>query len=287
MGDKKSRRTRGWRALQSPRRATVTVIVLALVCVLAGSMLAQVGLRNRSGEGSKSASSDVSVMSFSPGSPAKEYVYAGGKLVATEEPVSGGCTPPSSPGNSLSAAAQQQPTLVVRLDWAVCSGAHHYEVQRKAHIGDTWGNLSPNPTSNSFVDNTASASTGYLYRIRAVDAASACPSDYSNTDLAIAVIFTDDPLQGHTTTIKALHITEVRQAVDAVRATASLSGATWTTNPLNPLSPVRAIQFSELRLRLNDALPSLGILPIPADSGIALGLDILATHLQAVREKVK
>src|SRR5215510_4674589 len=49
----------------------------------------------------------VSTASFNANSPSKEYIYAGGRLVATEEPTtSGGCTAPPSPGNSLVATAQ-------------------------------------------------------------------------------------------------------------------------------------------------------------------------------------
>ena len=54
-------------------------ITLALICVIGTSLLAQVDSRKKG-----KRDSGVSVMSLS--TPSKEYVYAGGRLVATEEP---------------------------------------------------------------------------------------------------------------------------------------------------------------------------------------------------------
>lgn len=65
----------GWR-----KNRVAALITLALMCVVSTSLLAQVNLQGRG----KRASGEVSVMSLS-GPPSKEYVYAGGRLLATEE----------------------------------------------------------------------------------------------------------------------------------------------------------------------------------------------------------
>jgi hypothetical protein len=70
----------GWR-----KRRVAALITLALVCVISTSLLAQVDLQGRG----KRTSGEVSVMSLS-GPPAKEYIYAGSKLVATVEPTAVG-----------------------------------------------------------------------------------------------------------------------------------------------------------------------------------------------------
>jgi hypothetical protein len=57
-------------------------ITVALMCVVCASILAQVSSRKKD----KGAWGDVSVANFAPASPSKEYVYAGGRLIATEEP---------------------------------------------------------------------------------------------------------------------------------------------------------------------------------------------------------
>jgi hypothetical protein len=70
--------------------------------------------------------------------------------------------------------------------------------------------------------------------------------------------------------------------------TANIAPASWT-NPLNRLDQVMAIDFSELRTRLNEALSQLsqlGFSQMP-DPGIAKGNTINAAQLQAVRDKVK
>ena len=64
------------------RGRVAAAITVTLMCAFAASMLAQVGARKK-GNG---AADVVSVASFSQSSPSKEYIYAGGKLIATEEP---------------------------------------------------------------------------------------------------------------------------------------------------------------------------------------------------------
>jgi hypothetical protein len=96
-------------------------------------------------------------------------------------------------------------------------------------------------------------------------------------------MFFEEPLQAQITTIKAQHVLQLRQAVDAVRATANIGAASWTGS----LVEVHAIHFSELRVKLNEALQQLSLPPIPTDPTIVPGNTILAIHLQAVRDKVK
>lgn len=66
----------------SRRKRLVTVITLALICIIGTSLVAQVTSRRKG----KRASGDVSAMSFSAASPSKEYIYAGSKLISTIEP---------------------------------------------------------------------------------------------------------------------------------------------------------------------------------------------------------
>lgn len=270
----------------APRRRQVVIAISVVLSLLAGwTMLASSGALDSvfSQKGKKAAA--VSISSFSANSPSKEYIHAGGggRLLATEEPASSGCgSPPPSPGNTLVATAQLiNSVLSVRLDWTISSGADHYEVQRRQNITSAWNTLSPNPGNNTFTDAAVVTNTTYLYRVRAVDASGSCASDYSNVDLATTVIFTDESLQNQV--IKAQHVTQLRQAIDAVRTTANIGQATWT----NPLNQVSANHFSELRTRLNEALGLLGFSTISDDPGIAQGNIVYATHLQAVRDKVK
>ncbi|MEK6325152.1 MAG: hypothetical protein AABN33_26225, partial [Acidobacteriota bacterium] len=82
MSKKQSRRRPAAASARCRRSKVTAAITLALVCVVGTSLLAQVSSKGKG----KRDSGEVSVMSLSPGGPSKEYIYAGGRLVATEEP---------------------------------------------------------------------------------------------------------------------------------------------------------------------------------------------------------
>lgn len=82
MLKKQSRRNNAPRAAHRRRYQWMVLVVLAL-SILGTTMLAQVNSRKKA-----APAAEVSVMSLSATTPAKEYVYAGSKLVATEEPIS-------------------------------------------------------------------------------------------------------------------------------------------------------------------------------------------------------
>jgi hypothetical protein len=228
----------------------------------------------------------------------KEYIYAGGRLVATEEPTPAATptpTPAGPPPTSLVATATNfnSPTATVSLTWgAPYSGSViSYVVERAGLVGQfTQVGQPVAAPATSFNDTTASEGAAYLYRVKAVYAGGA--SLYSNTDMATAVAFTDSQLQG--VTIKAVHLTELRSAVAAVRALAGLSPATWTyPDPVSsPASQRRAVYLedvTDLRARLDDALGPLG-LPTggyPTNPPLARGAVVNAQHFEQIRARVK
>lgn len=66
-----------------------------------------------------------------------------------------------------------------------------------------------------------------------------------------AVSFTDDPLTPRTTRVKAIHIAELRQAIDTLRSGAGLGAFSWTDTALTSGMPVKAIHILDLRSALN------------------------------------
>jgi hypothetical protein len=76
------------------------------------------------------------------------------------------------------------------------------------------------------------AAPRYLYQVRAVNGSG--PSANSSADLATTVIFTDTPLNAGTA-VKALHLAQLRTAVNAVRALSSLGAAAFTGSRGNEL----------------------------------------------------
>ena len=83
-------------------------------------------------------------------------------------------------------------------------------------------------------------------------------SSWSAFTAAIGPTFTDDPLIAGATVIKAAHVTELRQAIAALRARYSLSSLAWTDAVLDASTPVRAVHVSELRTALVEVYTAAG-----------------------------
>lgn len=166
---------------------------------------------------------------------------------------------PAAPVNAVATAVT---ATSVSVTWTAVTGAMSYTVYRSAN-NSTYSNVGTAVT-NSFVDSTASAGTAYLYEVTAT--LWGVESATSNRDLATTVIFTDPALNAQSTPIKAVHITELRTAVDAVRRLANGGVANnfdYTDPVITPQStPVNAIHVIELRSALDAARATLGLSPL-------------------------
>src|SRR5260370_13208789 len=106
--------------------------------------------------------------------------------------------------------------------------------------------------------------------------------------LGTAITFLDPNLQAGVTAIKAQHLTELRQAVNAVRSLIPLSAATWTQNNLNQ-AIIYANDVQELRNSLGAALALLNI-PVAAYDDPSLGTApngvlIKKVHIEQLRDR--
>lgn len=229
---------------------------------------------------------------------AKEYVYAGSRLVATEEPAPTPKPTPAGPAPTnliATASAISPPAATITVTWdAPSSGAPASYVVERADIRGQFApvGLPVLAPANSFEDTSASEGAAYLYRVKAVYAGGA--SGYSNSDLATAVAFTDDPLKPKETRIRAVHLKELRRAVKAVRALVpGLGAAPWAhPDPVSPPQGERRKVFYEdvldLRDGLDDALRPLDLLsPYPAEPMLARGAKVYAAHFEQIRARVK
>lgn len=233
----------------------------------------------------------------------KEYIYAGGRLVATEEPTA---TPTPAPAGPLPTnfeakfvtAAQGGPG--VKLTWSSPSPAvTGYKVERRHGLGSADFIVIPvSGNVETFTDPTGENDTSYLYRVSAVYAGGT--SDYSGYDVATAVAFSDEPLQPQVTVIKAAHLTELRRAVSAVRTLAGKGAPAWTyPDPVSaPASARRAIYLAdvtELRSQLDEALARLDealgvqvfLKPYPANPALAQYGQVYADHFAQIRSRVR
>lgn len=97
-------------------------------------------------------------------------------------------------------------------------------------------------------------------------------------------VFTQDPLVPQSTIVQALHLTELQTAINACRAYASLSAATWT--PIAAGSTISSAHILELRNALTPALVALGESAVYTDPSLS-GVAIKAIHVQELREYLK
>jgi uncharacterized protein YkwD len=112
----------------------------------------------------------------------------------------------------------------------------------------------------------------------------------SNAFAYLPTSFTDNILIAGSTTAKAQHITELRQAVDAMRAAAGLSGAPWTDPTPQPMSTViKAVHITELRAFLEDAAGRLGYSPAAtySDPKLSSGYVIKRVHIEELRQRIR
>lgn len=278
------------RAFAARQRARIAVAVTVVVSLFAAwTMLAYSGALDSVFRQKGDKKGAVSIANFNSNSPSKEYIYAGGRLVATEEPIT---TALSAPSN-LVATVSTSNAAWIDLSWTASSGTiDHYQIERSSNFSSSGNGFSfvanVNSSFTSYTDTPpGSGVRAYMYRVRAADASNTSFSTYSNNDLATTIIFTDPSLTGQV--IKGAHLTEVRQAVNAVRALADPNAyppVQWT-DPSPQGLPIRTQHMLDLRSNLNPALTALGLPTVSNDSSLAVGNPIRGVHLQDVRDKVK
>lgn len=202
--------------------------------------------------------------------------------VSTNTLTKGVAVGPPKPTNF---SANATGTTQVTLSWTASAGATQYEIVRAT---SATGYGAPITTaSTNYVDNTAVAGVTYLYKVRAVNASS-LRSPYTTPDPATTVLFTNDPLVVGSTQIKAVHLTELRTAVNAMRTAAGLSAASFT-DPSPAGVKVKAVHVVELRTALNAARTALGLATaVFTDPTLTVNTTVVkAAHLQELRTAVR
>jgi hypothetical protein len=105
-------------------------------------------------------------------------------------------------------------------------------------------------------------------------------------------IFTDASIAAGTTTVKRVHVTELRQAIDALRTQYALSPATWTDPIVAGTTVISAVHLTELRAALSQVYTASGqaepaythpILTEGSTVITAVDVEELRAHILAVR----
>ena len=99
-----------------------------------------------------------------------------------------------------------------------------------------------------------------------------------------AISFTDSPLVAGSTTIKGVHLTELRDGVNQARARAGLAAASWTdAQPVGAL--IKAVHLTELRSRLDEARTALNLSAASYTDPSLGGVTVKAVHVQELRTR--
>jgi hypothetical protein len=191
---------------------------------------------------------------------------------------------PAPPANVTASASS---LTTVLLNWTASAGATgttQYEIAR-ASAGSAFAIIGT--TAGTTFNDTVTAGNAYVYKVRASDTPG--KSAYSLPDVATTITFTDDPLVAQLTRIKAVHLAELRQAVNAVRAAAGLTATTFTDPTASPGTTIRAVHFQELRTALNQARAPLGLSNVTfTDAALNAGTtSVRSAHITDLRNGVK
>jgi len=102
-----------------------------------------------------------------------------------------------------------------------------------------------------------------------------------------APAFTDNTLTPGVTVVQAVHITELRSRIDAIRARFGLAPFSYTDSTLTPgVTTIKAVHITELRTALGDVYTAVALSkPTYTDTSLA-GIVVKAVHINEVRAAV-
>ena len=107
---------------------------------------------------------------------------------------------------------------------------------------------------------------------------------------SIGSTFVDDPLVPRVTVIKAVHVTDLRLAIDQERTRRGLGAFSWTDPVLTPgITVISRLHLVEMRLALNQAYAAASrTSPTYTDPVIAAGsLPVRTVHIQELRAAIR
>lgn len=188
-------------------------------------------------------------------------------------------TPPPMPAGLTATATT---STSVSLVWNATPRATSYAVERQsAGVAFTQIGTSPTP---AYTDNSATSAKSYLYRVRAINSAGTSP--FSAADIATTVIFTNEPIVANVTTVRAVHISQQRTAINAVRSLAGRSAFAFGTTPVAG-DAVLTSHVTQMRTALDEALGDLGRPTGGYTDASLTGKAVKAAHFQELRNRMK
>ena len=125
--------------------------------------------------------------------------------------------------------------------------------------------------------------------VTATDAGGSDTSAAQRFEVRVLQPFTDDPIVAGETPVRAVHFTELRTRIDALRSSAGLRRFAWMDPVLRAgVTPVRLVHLTELRSALAGAYAAVGRSVPPWTDAAPVGgaTSIRAVHLMELRAAV-
>jgi len=185
-------------------------------------------------------------------------------------------------GISVPVAATAQSTTSVSILWPPVQNANWYDLYRSSH-GSPYA-LVTQTTALQFTDGSRTPGTTYLYRVIARNGPTAV-TPTGTPDLATTITFTDDPLAAQQTAVRAVHLTQLRTAIAAVRVAAGLVPFAYSRT-IAAGGLVQAQDIAEMRTALQQARTAIG-LATPVTGPLTAGSPMKALHVQELRDLVE
>jgi sugar lactone lactonase YvrE len=176
-------------------------------------------------------------------------------------------------GTPGSLAATAISATQVAISWGAVPNAMSYEIWRSSFNGAPTLVLTSSGTSAT--DAGLGSDVTYLYKVRAVRFAKT--SAFTPIDPATTTVFTNPSLSG--LVIRREHVTQLRTAVNAMRAAAGLPAASFTDPALAAGMVIKRLHVFELRGALDAARSTLGLPALSYTDAIAAGVTkVKAAH---------
>jgi hypothetical protein len=130
--------------------------------------------------------------------------------------------------------------------------------------------------------------TLYHFRVRGTNSGgTAYGGDVTYRTANCPIVFTDDPLVPGATTMKTLHVTELRSAINTLRTSAGLGTFAFAETISAGAVAVKASHILELRTALAQTRAALGLPQIVYTNPILSGALIRAIDITEIRNAVR
>jgi hypothetical protein len=246
-----------------------------------------------------SLTSDVSFAGFVPAGPAAVYRYEASMPSAivrqADQPVTAAGFSATFPANSISIVAMLPAASTgVRVSVGVAgSGVGSVSSDRGGiDCGTICSGSVPAGTSITLSAVHGSNVVFREWRGACAGSGAACtltPATTTSTTAVLSQVFTDDPVVPGSTTMRAAHLTELRDAVDTLRSRLGLATVSWLDpGPNLGQTTIQARHQIQLRDALAAAYDAAGRTPpVFADTIIPGQTPIKASHVNELRTAIR